>query len=94
MEFDFPTSACLHLIESARVLLVDGGLPPLYYAVDDIDAAKAALGDNLSKIRNAKQPGRRIATLNHKAVGVSVNIAFISPHVPGAIPPVGVKSSL
>ena len=55
--------------------------------VDDIDATKAFLGDNSTKVKNAKQPGRRILTLRHTAVGVSVNIAFISHHVPGAVPP-------
>eukprot|EP00941_MAST-03F_sp_MAST-3F-sp1_P002749 g2749.t1 len=49
--------------------------------VDDIMRTKSLLKNNLSEVRNAKQKGRKIATLRHKNFGMSVNIAFITPHV-------------
>ena len=56
-------------------------------AVGDLDASKALLGDAASKVRNAKQPGRRIMTLRNRQLDISVNVAFISDHVAGAVPP-------
>jgi hypothetical protein len=61
--------------------------------VDDIDATKAFLGDSSTNVKDAKQPGRRILTLRHKAIGVSVNIAFISSHVAGAAAPPPIAQS-
>jgi hypothetical protein len=59
----------------------------LTLAVGDLDASKALLGDAASKVRNAKQPGRRIMTLRNRQLDISVNVAFISDHVAGAVPP-------
>jgi hypothetical protein len=50
----------------------------LAFPVDDIDATAALLGDHLSEVRAAVQPGRRIATLRHRALGLSVPVAFLS----------------
>ncbi len=47
---------------------------------DDLDGAAAALGEGLGRIKPAVQKGRRIATLRGKDLGVSVPIAFMSPH--------------
>jgi len=44
----------------------------------DLDTTVAGLGDNVSEIRPAVQPGRRIATLRRSA-GLSVPIALITP---------------
>jgi hypothetical protein len=44
----------------------------------DLDALAARLGDKLGPIRDAVQPGRRIATLRREA-GSSVPIAFMTP---------------
>ncbi len=44
----------------------------------DLDATVAALGDRVSEIRPAVQPGRRIATLRRSA-GLAVPIALITP---------------
>lgn len=49
------------------------------YAVTDLDALAALLGDALGPIKEAVQPGRRIATLRHKQVDMSVATAFMSP---------------
>jgi hypothetical protein len=50
----------------------------LAYTVVDLDATKALLGDHLGTLKDAVQPGRRIATLRHKEVGMSVATAFMS----------------
>jgi hypothetical protein len=50
----------------------------LAFTVTDLDATAALLGDRLSAIRPAVQPGRRIATLRHRDLGLSVPVAFLS----------------
>jgi Glyoxalase-like domain len=59
----------------------------LALTVGDIDAAAALLGDRLGRVTDAVQPGRRIATLRHEAVGVPVPVAFLSPPPPRPSPP-------
>lgn len=51
-------------------------------AVDvvDLDATAALLGDGLGAIKAAVQEGRRIATLRHKALGLSVAVAAMDDH--------------
>ena len=49
--------------------------------VDDLDATAASLGDACGRVKDAVQPGRRIATLRHESLDVSVPVAFMSPHV-------------
>ncbi len=51
----------------------------LALTVDDLDAAAARLGPALGQIKSAVQPGRRIATLRHRDLGLSVAIALMSP---------------
>jgi hypothetical protein len=46
--------------------------------VSDIDACASSLGDALGDIKDAVQPGRRIATLHGRAIGLDVPIAFMS----------------
>jgi hypothetical protein len=48
------------------------------YTVADIDAAASFFGDNTSPVRDAVQPGRRITTLRHHELGMSVRTALIS----------------
>lgn len=55
----------------------------LTHAVADIDAAADLLGERVSAVRDAVQPGRQIATLRHRDLGMSVRTALISPHVRG-----------
>ena len=50
----------------------------LAYTVADIDAAQRLLGEHLPNVKDAVQPGRRIATLRHKELDVSVATAFMS----------------
>ena len=50
----------------------------LAFTTSDIDACAAVLGGALGRIKDAVQPGRRIATLRHKDVGLTVPIAFMS----------------
>ena len=51
----------------------------LAFTVADIAATKAALGEHLGAVKDAVQPGRRITTLRHKDLGMSVATAFMSP---------------
>jgi hypothetical protein len=53
----------------------------LVVVVDDLDACAERLGERLGSVRDAVQPGRRIATLRTGA-GISVPTAFISPEPP------------
>lgn len=49
------------------------------YTVDDLDATVALLGDDVGAPKDAVQPGRRIVTLRHRNLGLSVPTAFMSP---------------
>jgi hypothetical protein len=52
----------------------------LAFVAPDIDATVASLGDRVSEVRDAVQPGRRIATLRRSA-GLSLPVALITPTV-------------
>ena len=64
---------------------IDGGAEPgdrlwgLSPTVADLGACAKLLGDRLGPIKEATQPGRRIATLRHEACGLTIPIAFMSP---------------
>jgi hypothetical protein len=51
----------------------------LAYTVTDIDALPALYGEHLGNIKDAVQPGRRIVTLRHKELDMTVATAFMSP---------------
>ena len=51
----------------------------LAHTVADIDATAAELGTRLTPAKGAVQPGRRIATLRTRDLGISVPTAFLSP---------------
>jgi hypothetical protein len=53
----------------------------LALTVADLDATAAALGDALGEVKDAVQPGRRIATLRRSA-GCTTALAFMSPPPP------------
>lgn len=46
--------------------------------VDDLDAAAAAMGGACSRPKDAVQPGRRIATVRHEQLGISLPIALMT----------------
>jgi hypothetical protein len=50
----------------------------LAFVAPDLDATVAGLGDRVSEVRAAVQPGRRIATLRRSA-GLAVPVALITP---------------
>ena len=56
----------------------------LAYSVSDLDAAAALLGDGLGRIKDAVQPGLRIATLRHEQFGISVPTALMTVGGEGA----------
>lgn len=47
---------------------------------DDLDLAHERLGGKLGTPKPAVQPGRRIATLRTRDIGISTAIAFMTPH--------------
>ena len=47
----------------------------------DLAATATALGDLLGTPKDAVQPGRQIAGLRNRAVGIALPIAVMSPHV-------------
>ena len=51
--------------------------------VDDLDVTGALLGDGIGSIRTAVQPGRRIATFRHAALGLSVPVAVMDRRAEG-----------
>ena len=50
--------------------------------VADIDATAAFFGDRTAPVKDAVQPGRRITTLRHRDLGMSVHTAVISTTLP------------
>lgn len=52
----------------------------LVVVVADIERAVAVAGDALGEVRDAVQPGRRIATVR-EAAGIGLPLAFMTPHV-------------
>ena len=48
------------------------------YVVADIDATAAYFGDRTAAVKDAVQPGRRITTVRHRELGISVRTAVIS----------------
>ncbi len=53
----------------------------LTHVVADIDATADLLGEHAGRVKDAVQPGRRITTLRHRDLGMSVRTALITPHV-------------
>ena len=53
------------------------------YVVADIDATASFFGDRTLAVKDAVQPGRRITTLRHRDLGMSVRTAMISPPILG-----------
>ncbi len=54
------------------------------YEVADIDATAAYFGDRTAPVKEAVQPGRRITTLRHHELGMSVRTAMISAPIVGS----------
>jgi len=48
------------------------------YVVEDIDTSAVFFGDRTSSVKDAVQPGRRITTLRHRDLDLSVRTALIS----------------
>lgn len=53
----------------------------LALTTDDMDAAVASIGPNLKPPKQAVQPGRQIATVNTRALGIGMTMALMTPHV-------------
>ena len=51
------------------------------YVVADIDATASYFGEHTTAVKAAVQPGRRITTLRHRELGMSVRTAMISPPI-------------
>ncbi|MEX2293681.1 MAG: hypothetical protein WD691_07805 [Acidimicrobiales bacterium] len=61
----------------------EAGFFGLAITVSDLDAAATLLGDHLGHAKDAVQDGRRIATLRHRDLGMSVATALMSPEPRG-----------
>ena len=48
--------------------------------VADLDVTATLLGDGLGRIKDAVQPGRRIATVRHRQLGLSVPVALMDDY--------------
>jgi hypothetical protein len=57
----------------------DPGFFGLALTIRDLDAQAARLGEHLGSIKDAVQEGRRIATLRHRELGMSVATALMTP---------------
>jgi hypothetical protein len=53
------------------------------YVVADIDATASFFGDRSTPVKDAVQPGRRITTLRHEDLGMSIRTAMISMPILG-----------
>jgi hypothetical protein len=73
--------AILELVENVELDGHDPKIWGLVIVVISLDELAERLGEDLSEIRPAVQPGRRIATLKRSA-GLSPAIAFMSPEPP------------
>ena len=69
----------LEVVEAADM---DAGEPARFWGITfttaDIDAAAELLGDKLGAVKDAVQPGRRIATVRREA-GLGLPVALITP---------------
>jgi len=74
----------LEVVQEPAEAIERGGVdrPAFFWGValvaPDLDQTVAALGDRVSEVRRAVQPGRRIATLRRSA-GLSVPVALMTP---------------
>lgn len=70
------------ILEMVGPVEPNGSGPAGFYGlavnVADIEATKAALGDRATDPKDAVQPGRRIATLKTRDLGIATAIAFMS----------------
>lgn len=70
----------------------DGGRTRFFgfaFTVADLDATADLLGPLVGRLKQAVQPGRRITTLRHTELDISVPIAFMSPEPTGGAAPAG-----
>jgi hypothetical protein len=58
------------------------GIWGLALTTADMDRAVSAIGAHLSPPKQAVQPGRRIATIDSKGLGMRTAVALMTPHVP------------
>jgi hypothetical protein len=51
----------------------------LAFTVADLDTTADVLGERVGRVKDAVQPGRRIATLRSRDLGMTTSVAFLSP---------------
>jgi hypothetical protein len=73
------------ILEVVEASDMEAGEPPRFWGITfttaDIDASARLLGDKLGRIKDAVQPGQRIATVR-TAAGLGLPVALISPQPP------------
>ncbi len=58
----------------------------LAVTTDDMDRAVSSIGERISTPKQAVQPGRMIATIDTRTLGITTAIALMTPHVPDSSP--------
>lgn len=71
----------LEVVEHAKIPSGPASFWGITFAVEDLDATAELLGERLGSIREAVQPGRRIATVRKQA-GLGLPVAMISEEPP------------
>ena len=70
------------ILEVVQAADMDPGAPARFWGITfttaDVDAAAEVMGEKLGEIKDAVQPGRRIATVRREA-GLGLPVALISP---------------
>ena len=56
----------------------------LALTTDDLDGAVERLGPLVTEPKAAVQPGRRIATIDTRGLGIGIALALMTPHRAGA----------
>jgi hypothetical protein len=73
------------LVEVVGPQVADGTHPAAFWGLTlvtrDLDGAARLLGDRLGAVKDAVQPGRRIATVRADAAGVRVPLALMTPRL-------------
>lgn len=72
------------IIEMIGIVGEEGGGPATFWGLavvsDDLDDTAQSLAGKISDPKDAIQPGRRIATIATRELGVSVPVAVMTPH--------------
>jgi len=78
-----PSTAIIELVQTKNTAKAPPHIWGLTLVTGDVDQTHAFLDKTTKAPWPAVQPGRRMTVVDHKAHGMSVAMAFMSPHVAG-----------